>query len=170
MTQRDRAWTKAWRCDSAWLVRGCQVTLGGWGAAGTEGTLGEGLACQAKGSLGFLQSCAGTRHPLGSAVMQREGRGAHTGGAHTGRKAGGCQAQRKPGKLPALEPELRQWWACASQGCCPSVRALEPGSAVFPRAPFLCRSLSASSVPAPLRTIFPLILPATCKVSITPIS
>lgn len=131
----------------------------------------EGRASHARLKALWVSCRAVQAQDILSAVWScREGRGAHTGGAHTGRKAGGCQAQRKPGKFPALEPELRQWWACALQGCCPSIRALEPDSAVSPRAPFLCRSLSAFSVPAPLHTVFPLILTATCKVSITPIS
>ena len=46
MTQRDMAWTKAWRCNSAWLVEAGmwggkgQVTLGDWGVSGVLRVLG----------------------------------------------------------------------------------------------------------------------------------
>lgn len=51
-----------------------------WLGSGRDG--GEGLACQAKGSLGFLPSCAGTRHPLSSVVMQRGEGSSHWGSPH----------------------------------------------------------------------------------------
>lgn len=91
MTQRDMAWTKARRCDSVWLVGAggggrCQVTLGDWGVSGALRVLGRGLACQTEGLglFGVPAELAGPQHCLGSAVRQREGRGAHSGRQFSG--------------------------------------------------------------------------------------
>lgn len=69
MTQRDMAWTKAWRCNSAWLVEAGmwggkgQVTLGDWGVSGVLRVLGRGLACQTE-RLGLFGVPAELGRPL----------------------------------------------------------------------------------------------------------
>ena len=136
------AWTKARRCDSAWLVGAggggvgrCQVTLGDWGVSGAQRVLGRGLACQTEGLglFGVPAELAGPQHCLGSAVRQREERGAHRGRQFSvgvrprGNQVGFLSWSLSSGSVSARGPA----------GCYASAGALAPGSPVLPRAPLL---------------------------------
>ena len=81
--------------NSRWLGRG-----------GERGQIGEGLACQAKG-FGLFGAPAELCRPWASSPKCSYAKG---GGAHGAGEGQGVARwdQRKPGRFPALEPELRQ--------------------------------------------------------------
>lgn len=106
MTREDIAWAKAWRCDQAWCVWGCQVVHGNWGAAAAGGALGEGLMRQAKGFGLFGVPREPCRPQAPSRKCGHAKRGEGSPQWEEGRA--GSQTRRKRGRFPALEQELRQ--------------------------------------------------------------